>query len=58
LVGQGFDLPSVPVIAGLRGDAAAALRLDYHVDDRAQNCLDVVCPDSRARPIFGHAIRR
>jgi hypothetical protein len=51
LVGQGFDLPSVLVIAGLRGDAAAALRLDYHVDDLAQNCLDVLS-DSRARPIL------
>jgi len=51
LVGQGFDLPSVLVIAGLRGDAAAALRLDYHVDDLAQNCLDVMS-DSRARPIL------
>ena len=51
LVGQGFDLPSVLVIAGLRGDAVAALRLDYHVDDLAQNCLDVMS-DSRARPIL------
>ena len=33
LVEQGFDLPSVLVIAGSRGAAAGALRLDYHVDD-------------------------
>jgi hypothetical protein len=51
LVGQGFDLPSVLVISGLRGDAADALRLDYHVDDLAQNCLDVMS-DSKARPIL------
>jgi hypothetical protein len=42
LVDQGFDLPSVLVIAGSRGAAAAALRLDYHVDDSPQNCLDVM----------------
>ena len=42
LVEQGFDLPSVLVIAGSRGAAAAALRLDYHVDDNVQNCLDVM----------------
>ena len=42
LVEQGFDLPSVLVIAGSRGAAAAALRLDYHVDDSPQNCIDVM----------------
>jgi hypothetical protein len=42
LVAQGFDLPSVLVIPGSRGAAAAALRLDYHVDDSVQNCLDVM----------------
>jgi hypothetical protein len=42
LVAQGFDLPSVLVISGSRGAAAAALRLDYHVDDSPQNCLDVM----------------
>jgi hypothetical protein len=51
LVKQGVDLPSVLVIAGSRGAAAGALRLDYHVDDSAQNCLDVLS-DSRARPIL------
>ena len=49
LVEQGFDLPSVLVISGSRGAAAAAIRLDFHVDDSAQNCLDVVS-ESRARP--------
>ena len=48
---QGFDLPSVLVISGSRGAAAGALRIDYHVDDSPQNCLDVVS-DSRARPIL------
>ncbi len=51
LVEQGFDLPSVLVIGGSRGGAAGALRLDYHVDDSPQNCLDVVS-DSRARTIL------
>jgi len=51
LVAQGFDLPSVIVLHGSRGAAAAALRLDYHVDDRQQNCLDVVA-DSKAKTIL------
>jgi hypothetical protein len=51
LVAQGFDLPSVLVIAGSRGAAAGALRLDYHVDDSATNCLDVIS-DSPAKPIL------
>lgn len=48
---QGFDLPSVLVINGSRGAAVGALRLDYHVDDSPQNCLDIVT-ESRARPIL------
>jgi hypothetical protein len=51
LVAQGFDLPSVLVLGGTRGAAAAALRLSYHVDDSPQNCLDVIS-DSLARPIL------
>ena len=51
LVTQGFDMPSVLVIGGSRGAAAAALRLDYHVDDSPQNCLDVLS-ESGARPIL------
>ena len=51
LASQGFELPSVLVIGGSRGAAAAALRLDYHVDDSAQNCLDVGA-ESGARPIL------
>ncbi len=48
---QGFDMPSVLVISGSRGMAAGAVRLNYHVDDSPQNCLDVVA-DARAKPIL------
>jgi hypothetical protein len=51
LVAQGFDLPTVIVLKGSRGQAAAALGLDYHVDDRPQNCVDVGA-DSDARTIL------
>lgn len=51
LLAQGFDVPSVLVIGGSRGAAAAALRLDYHVDDSAQNCIDVMS-EGKARPIL------
>jgi hypothetical protein len=51
LVEQGFDLPSVLVLGGSRGAAAGALRLNYHVDDSPQNCVDVIS-DSRAKPIL------
>jgi len=51
LVDQGFDLPSVFVIHGSRGAAAAALRLDFHVDDTTEHCLDVMS-SSTARTIL------
>lgn len=51
LVKHGFDLPSVLVLGGSRGAAAGALRLDYHVDDSPQNCIDVIS-ESRAKPIL------
>jgi hypothetical protein len=51
LVEQGYDLPSVLVLGGSRGAAAGALRLNYHVDDSVQNCLDVLS-ESRANPIL------
>jgi uncharacterized protein len=51
LVKQGFDLPSVLVISGSRGAAAAALRLSYHVDDNPQHCIDVRS-ESTARPLL------
>jgi len=39
----GFDLPSVFVVQGSRGRIAEALKLDFVIDDRPDNCLDVVC---------------
>jgi hypothetical protein len=51
LVEQGFDLPSVLVVPGSRGAAAAALSLDYHVDDSSKNCIDVKS-ESHARPLL------
>lgn len=51
LVEQGFDLPSVLVLGGSRGTAAGALRLNYHVDDSPQHCLDVIS-ESSAQPVL------
>jgi hypothetical protein len=39
---RGFPLPSVYVVHGSRGRVADALALDVVIDDRADNCLDVV----------------
>ena len=44
-------LPSVYVVQGSRGRIAASLGLDIVVDDRPENCLDVVV-DSKARAIL------
>jgi hypothetical protein len=44
-------MPSVFVVQGSRGRIAAALALDVVVDDRPENCLDVVV-DSRARAVL------
>lgn len=51
LSANGFEFPSVFVVQGSRGRIAAALALDFVVDDRPENCLDVVV-DSRARAIL------
>ena len=51
LEAKGFTLPSVYVVQGSRGRIAAALGLDIVVDDRPENCLDVVI-DSKARAIL------
>lgn len=51
LVEHGFDLPSVLVVPASRGAAAAALSLDYHVDDSPKNCIDVKS-ESKARPLL------
>jgi hypothetical protein len=51
LESKGYELPSVFVVRGSRGKVAAALELDVVVDDRPENCLDVVV-DSNARAIL------
>ena len=51
LEAKGFSLPSVYVVQGSRGRIAAALALDVVVDDRPENCLDIVV-DSKARAIL------
>jgi hypothetical protein len=51
LESKGFVLPSVYVVQGSRGRIAAALGLDIVIDDRPENCLDVVV-DSKARAIL------
>src|SRR5262245_6015561 len=51
LESKGYQLPSVFVVRGSRGKVAAALDLDVVVDDRPENCLDVVV-DSKARAIL------
>ena len=51
LEANGFTLPSVYVVQGSRGRIADALGLDIVVDDRPENCLDVVV-DSKARAIL------
>lgn len=39
---RGFPLPSVYVVHGSRGRIADALAIDVVIDDRADNCLDIV----------------
>ena len=51
LVEQGVHTPSVIPLSGGRGKAAAALRLDYLIDDTPQNCMDVLS-DSSTRAIL------
>jgi hypothetical protein len=51
LQSKGFPCPSVYVVQGSRGQIAAALELDVVVDDRPENCVDVIA-DSRARSIL------
>lgn len=51
LESKGFTLPSVFVVQGSRGRIASALDLDIVVDDRPENCLDVVM-DSTARAVL------
>ena len=51
LEAKGFALPSVYVVQGSRGRIAGALELDFVVDDRPENCLDIVV-DSQARAVL------
>jgi hypothetical protein len=51
LQSKGFPLPSVFVVQGSRGRIAASLGLDIVIDDRPENCLDVVV-DSKARALL------
>ena len=51
LQSKGFALPSVFVVQGSRGLIAAGLDLDVVIDDRSENCLDVVM-DSKARAML------
>ncbi len=51
LAARGFPSPSVFVVRRSRGVIAAALELDAVVDDRAENCVDVVT-DSSARAVL------
>jgi hypothetical protein len=52
LQSKGFALPSVFVVQGSRGRIASALQLDVVIDDRPENCLDVVMDSKGARAIL------
>ncbi len=51
LESKGFALPSVYVVQRSRGLIASALSLDVIVDDRPENCFDVIT-DSEAKAIL------
>ena len=51
LESKGSVRPSVFVVSGSRGLIAASLELDFVIDDRLENCLDVVA-DSKARAVL------
>ena len=51
LAAHGFALPSVYVVHGSRGRVAEALDLEVVMDDRPENCLDVVL-ESKAGAIL------
>jgi hypothetical protein len=51
LEAHGFALPSVYVMSGSRGKVTDALALDALIDDRPENCLDVIT-DSKARALL------
>ena len=51
LEAHGFEFPSVFVLQGSRGKAAAALGLDVVLDDRPENCHEVVA-ESKAKSML------
>jgi hypothetical protein len=51
LIAHGFDMPSVIVMSRSRGKLAAALNLDYLVDDSPKNAVDVIS-DSGTRVLL------
>jgi hypothetical protein len=51
LQAHGFPIPSVFVVHGSRGRVAESLALDFVIDDRPENCLDVLV-DSKARAML------
>ncbi|MEQ1573948.1 MAG: hypothetical protein ABL993_06845 [Vicinamibacterales bacterium] len=51
LQAHGFALPAVYVMNGSRGKLASAFGLHAVLDDRTDNCLDVVA-ESKAKPIL------
>lgn len=51
LEARGFSLPTVYVVQGSRGRIAEALAIDIVIDDRPENCLDVLA-DSTARAML------
>jgi len=48
---HGCERPSVMVMRGSRGKVAEAFALDAVIDDRPENCLDVLS-DSKAKPVL------
>jgi hypothetical protein len=54
---HGFEFPSVFVMNGSRGRVAQALSLDAVLDDRPENCLDVIT-DSKATPFLIWRLRK
>lgn len=53
----GFPLPSVFVVHGSRGRIAEALELDVVIDDRPENCLDVVLESKAAAVLVWRGVQ-
>ena len=52
LESKGYALPAVYVVQKSRGRIADALGLDIVIDDRPENCLDVVTDSKARRSVF------